>query len=554
MRTLFQSPVHTPICYNLSYMYSPELTERIIAKLAPNGYTLRQESETRYPLRQLSDKAEVMRVPPSPTGFVHIGTIYAGLINERIAHQSGGVFILRIEDTDKKREVTGSIEAIISAFQKFDLNYDEGPGKEGGYGPYLQSERARMYLGYAVDLLHKGRAYPCFASPDDLAMAVKYQQAKKLRPGYYGQWALWRDKSAAEITTALNDNKPFVLRFRSEGSHDKRINYTDIFKGKMEVPENDLDVPLIKSDEFHLPTYHLAHVVDDFLMGTTKVFRSDEWLPSTALHIELSQSLGLKPFNYGHFAPISIIDNNGGKRKLSKRKDPEADVQYWLQAGYPIEAVKAYLLGLANSNFEDWYRANPDKSLKEFSLSLEKLAASRAPLLDMRKLEDYAKDYIARLSQEDFYNAIIKSADGTFKAALEADPGYTHQVLAIERTGLKPRKDLSQWSQAKDQYGYFFNELFETDFQQQGRQEHLSDIDNNVERAASEAFLSFYVPDDAQAAWLEKMRAAADNQSLSLKDYARILRVKLTGKNQTPDLYAIMQVMGLERVRARLSV
>lgn len=536
-------------------MYSEQLLERLIGLLAPDGFTSREESEECYAPRQLPAGAEVMRVPPSPTGFVHIGTIYAGLVNERIAHQSGGVFILRIEDTDKKREVEGSVQAIVQAFKDFDLVYDEGPGTESkDYGPYLQSQRESMYLGYAIDLLKKGRAYPCFATPAELQAAVADQQAKKLRPGYYGEWALWRNKSEDEVQAALDAGKPFVLRFRSEGSHDKRIQYVDIFKGKMEVPENDLDVPLIKSDESRLPTYHLAHVVDDYLMRVTKVFRSDEWLPSTALHIELSQALGHEPFTYGHFAPISIIDKNGGgKRKLSKRKDPEADVQYWLKAGYPVEAVKAYLLGLANSNFEDWYRANPDKPVTDFPVSLEKLAASRAPLLDMQKLEDYAKDYIGRLPQEAFNQQIAAHADDAFLAALEQDAGYTAAVLGIERSGDRPRKDLSKWSDAFEQYGYFFDGLFAADFKERIAEE-LKDLDQETIRKAAERYLSDYSSADNADDWLAKTRAGAEEVGLHMRDYTKVIRVKLTGKSRTPDLYVVQQVMGEARVRSRLAV
>lgn len=524
---------------------------RLVGLLAPDGFIAREESEERYPARQLPDGAEVMRVPPSPTGFVHIGTIYAGLVNERIAHQSGGVFMLRIEDTDKKREVEGSVGQIIQAFKDFEIPYDEGPETNGAYGPYFQSERGPIYLGYAIDLLKKGRAYPCFATPEELQATVKDQQAQKLRPGYYGQWALWRDKSEDEVNQALDAGKPFVLRFRSEGSHDKRIEYTDIFKGKMEVPENDLDVPLIKSDEYRLPTYHLAHVVDDYLMRVTKVFRSDEWLPSTALHIELSQALGHEPFIYGHFAPISVSDN-GKKRKLSKRKDDEADVQYWLRAGYPVEAVKAYLLGLANSNFEDWYRANPGKPLTDFPVSLEKLAASRAPLLDMKKLEDYAKDYIATLSLADFHRHILAVASPEFAGALQADPDYTQRVLMIEREGDKPRKDLAKFSDAYEQYGYFFDPLYEGDFKNRIADE-LKDYSAGQISSVLQQYLSDYDYADDSETWLAKTRAGADQIGLHMRDYTKVIRVKLTGKSRTPDLWTIQQVMGAERVSKRLS-
>lgn len=535
---------------------SNELVERIIKLLAPDGYTERAESESQYPARSLSPGAEVMRVPPSPTGFVHIGTIYAGLINERIAHQSGGVFILRIEDTDKKREVEGSVDGIINAFKEFGLGYDEGPDVDAPYGPYFQSERGKTYLGFAFELLKNGRAYPCFATPDELKAATADQQAKKQRPGYYGAWALWRNKSEAEVVEALNAGLPFVLRFKSNGDHTKRIQYVDVFKGKMEVPENDLDVPLIKSDEYRLPTYHLAHVVDDYLMRVTKVFRSDEWLPSTALHIELAQALNIEPFTYGHFAPISIIDKNGGgKRKLSKRKDDEADVQFWLKAGYPIEGVRAYLLGLANSNFEDWYRANPSKSLTDYPVSLEKLAASRAPLIDMKKLEDYCKDYIAALPQDDFEQRLLawaaKDAPYLVEAA-NSDKAYASKVFAIERNGDKPRKDLAKWSDSPEQYGYFFDNIFVDHFSARINEE-LSDIEPGIIQKACQTFLGSYSPDDTQEQWLEKFRANAEAMGMKLGDFARIIRVKLTGKNRTPDLYTILQVMGSDRIKARLT-
>ncbi|MDB5182715.1 MAG: glutamyl-tRNA synthetase [Candidatus Saccharibacteria bacterium] len=605
-------------------MYSPELIERLTALLAPHGYTERQESEAAYPARSLPGGAEVMRVPPSPTGFVHIGTIYAGLINERIAHQTGGVFILRIEDTDKKREVEGSVEGIINAFREFDLGYDEGPDTPptpqtststepsrmaktdfsdvkvdqttlpsekisfissgensdsrtgwaaggGAYGPYFQSERGKTYMGYALELLKNSRAYPCFATPEELKAATADQQAKKQRPGYYGDWALWRNKTEADIIAALDAEKPFVLRFRSNGDHLKRIQYTDVFKGKMEVPENDLDVPLIKSDEYRLPTYHLAHVVDDHLMRITKVFRSDEWLPSTALHIELAQALNIEPFTYGHFAPISVIDKNGGgKRKLSKRKDDEANVQYWLEAGYPIEAVKAYLFGLANSNFEDWYRANPGKPVTDFPISLEKLAASRAPLLDMKKLEDYAKDYIASLPQDKFNAEILAWANNNsprFAAAMEADDSYTNLILSIERDGDKPRKDLAKWSDAPENYSYFFDGLFPEEFISRVSEE-LKDFPSDVVTTVCAEFMSTYDENDDQQTWFDKLKSAAEKTGFStdngvfkespekfngnVADFARIIRVKLTGKNRTPDLWTIMKVMGLERVKNRL--
>jgi glutamyl-tRNA synthetase len=318
-------------------MYSPELQQRLIKLLAPDGYLRHEKSEARYPRRSLVEGAIVTRSAPSPTGFVHIGTIYMSLINKLVALRTSGVNILRIEDTDKKREIVEGIEIIVNGLAQFDLRAEEGVDESGHsyglYGPYIQSERSEMYLGFAIKLLQTGRAYPCFATAKELNVSYTQQQIEKVRPGYYGKWALWRNKTETEISAALDDNMPFVLRFKSEGTHEKRVQLIDLLKGALELPENDMDVPLIKSDDYHLPTYHLAHVVDDYLMQTTVILRGDEWLPSTPLHIELAQALGIKPFQYAHFTPINIMDGSS-KRKLSKRKDPQADINYFIAAGY----------------------------------------------------------------------------------------------------------------------------------------------------------------------------------------------------------------------------
>ena len=536
----------------------------------------RTDIESLYPQRQLPDGAIVTRSAPSPTGFMHIGTIYMCLLNQFLARQTSGVYMLRVEDTDKKRELSDGISQIVDALTAFDLLPNEGVSADGAsygpYGPYLQSQRQSLYMSFAVELLQSGRAYPCFATKEDLDASYASQQAAKVRPGYYGQWALWRGKTDEEVNAALDAGLPFVLRFKSQGSHDKRVVFTDILKGKLELPENELDVPLIKADGSQLPTYHLEHVVDDYLMKTTFILRGDEWLPSTPLHLELADALHIQRFDYAHFAPISIIDKTtSGKRKLSKRKDPEANVDFWLHdTAYPIEPIKAYLLGLANSNFEEWYRDNPGKPLNEFVLSLDKLAASRAPLLDMTKLEDYSKEYIANLSLQDF-EAGLKSLDNPeFNTALNnADKDYLEQVLNIERDGEKRRKDVAKWSDGPAQYGYFFDELFEKNFNHQGREEFLSDFSDDVIRAACQAFLESYDPSDDQQVWFDKVKSAAeacgfatDNKAFkadpskfkgNVAAFAKILRVKLTGKDRTPDLYTIIQVMGVDRIKSRLT-
>jgi glutamyl-tRNA synthetase len=536
----------------------------------------RSEIEAKYPPRKLADGAEVTRFCPSPTGFVHIGAIFTAMICQTVAKQSDGVYILRIEDTDKKREVEGSRQLIAEQLAAFDLAPDEGlqiDGQENGdYGPYTQSERQDIYLTFALELLENDRAYPCFATPEELQEAVKDQQSKKLRPGYYGEWALWRDRSDEDIEKALESGKPFVLRFKSNGSHERRVEFDDAIKGHMNLPENDLDVPLIKSDGSRLPTYHLAHVVDDFLMGATIIFRGEEWLPSTPLHIEMCDALGIKPFRYAHTPVISIVDpNGGGKRKLSKRKDPEADVAYWRKASYPLNSVKAYLMGLANSNFEDWYRENPGRPLDEFPFSLEKLSTSRSPLLDIKKLEDYAKDEIAEMTQEHFNKEVLawtKVHDEALYQAMVKDPDYTNQVLSIERGGEKPRKDVAKWSDVPEQFGYFYDEIFDTRF----RSDITNLLDDVVEVSvisAQKEFLNIYKHTADKDTWFENMKHAAQKSGYALDrkelkanpeqfngglaDFAKIIRVKVTGKTRTPDLYTIMQIMGEDRVKARLS-
>lgn len=555
-------------------MYTNELTERLISLLAPTGYTPRSESEQKYPARALVDGAIVTRSAPSPTGFMHIGTIYMSLINKLVALHSSGINMLRIEDTDKKREIDNGVSVIVTALNYFDLRPDEGIDDTGHsyglYGPYMQSERGEMYLGYAVDLLKSGRAYPCFATPEELDANYKQQQIEKVRPGYYGKWALWREKSEADIVEALDSNRQFVLRFRSEGSHEKRVQFTDVLKGNMELPENDMDVPLIKSDEYRLPTYHLAHVVDDHLMQTTMILRGDEWLPSTPLHMELAGALGIKPFRYAHFAPINVMDGNS-KRKLSKRKDPQADINFFLAAGYPTTAILEYLIRLANSNFEDWRIENPDKTLWEFPFSFEKWAKARGALLDMQKLDDVSKDYIATLPQDVYVTKILDWSETYAQYLVDAagkDMDYTQRVFAVEREGDNVRKDLAKWSDAPEQYGYFYDELFGPHFATRIYGE-LKDIPAEVVAAACQEFLGTYDVNDDQDTWFGKLKAAAEktgfavdnkayktspeNYKGNIADFARIIRVKLTGKNRTPDLWSIMKVMDTERISSRLS-
>lgn len=546
-----------------------QLVGELVRRLAPQGYTEPAKAEATYPPRRLPASALVTRLSPSPTGFVHIGTIYTALINERLAHQSGGVFYVRAEDTDKKREAAGGLELMLKALAEFKLPTDEGPLEGGAYGPYVQSQRAALYTGYAIGLLKGGRAYPAFETEAELEKLRNQQTTQKVRPGYYGQFAGWRNQSAEQIAAALAANQPFVLRFRSSGDHSKRIEFQDALKGKLSLPQNDLDIPLLKSDG--LPTYHLAHIVDDHLMHTSLVIRGDEWLSSVPLHIDLATALGLTPFLYGHLAPISVLDQ-GKKRKLSKRKDQAADVGVWLDNGFPPPAILEYLLGLANSNFEDWRRDQPDKPLSDFRFSLKKLAASRAPLLDPKKLADVSRDAIARLPQADYDQQLLtwlKSHDPKLYQAMSADPTYTKRVLQIERTGEQARKDLASWREAADTYGYFYDAIYQA-AATKALPTELAGIDFLVQKQAVDNFLASWQVSDDQPTWLQKFRAAAEQSGFSpdnkrfndhpdqfkgsLADFAKIIRVRLTGRNRSPDLFAVMQIMGEQRVRSRLEL
>ncbi|MDQ3123197.1 MAG: glutamate--tRNA ligase family protein [bacterium] len=556
--------------------YSEDLLKRLKILLAPDGYTPRAEAEACYEPRNLPERAVVTRLAPSPTGFVHIGTIYMALINKLVATQSKGVSILRVEDTDKSREVENGVKIIADALEHFTLTPDEGVNADGSsygeYAPYIQSQRAKTYLGFAIDLLEKGRAYPCFATPAELEANYKQQQAEKVRPGYYGKWAIWREQQEDAIQQALNAERPFVLRFRSQGSHVQKIQIKDVLKGNLELAQNDLDVPLIKSDINRLPTYHLAHLVDDFLMRINIVLRGDEWLPSTPLHIEFAKALGIPILRYAHFAPINIMDGSS-KRKLSKRKDPEADIKYFIDAGYPQEAILEYLVGLANSNFEDWRLQNPGAPLWAFPFTFEKWSKARGALLDVKKLDDVSKNHISGLPQETYWGEVLewtKMHDSELYEAMSADRGYTSEVLIIERDGEKNRKDVAKWSDIPSEYGYFFDNIFVKRFQAQGRKEFLSDFDDTTISEVASVFLNIFDPNDNREDWFDKLKAAAetvgftaDNKAFkqnpeqfngNIADFARIIRVLITGKNRTPDLWTIIQIMGERRAKSRLPV
>jgi glutamyl-tRNA synthetase len=547
--------------------------DKLIKLLFPEDLPTPADWEKKYPPRQLADGAMVTRVAPSPTGFVHFGGLYASLISERLAHQSGGIFILRIEDTDKKREVAGTAELFAAALQQYGIISDEGlkiDGQEkGAYGPYTQSARRDIYRSYIKELIQQGKAYPCFASPVELENLRARQEAQGERSGYYGHFATWRDKSPEEALVALESGLSAVIRLKSPGNFQNKIIVEDLLIGRREMPENDQDIIIMKADG--LPTYHFAHAIDDHLMGTTHVVRGNEWFPSLPLHLQLFAILDWQAPFYAHLAPIQKLDA-GNKRKLSKRKDQEANLEYYQSAGYPEEAIIEYLLNLANSNFEDWRRANPASDNRDFPLSFKKLANSSGPLFDLNKLNDISKEIIARLSANELYKRTLNWAqkyDKDLALRLSTDQDYAKKILNIEREGvIKPRKDIGRFAEVKQEIEYFYDEGFRMPAELKA--EALADLQGVDSNLLINDFLQTYEDTDEPEIWFAKLKTLAAKYGLaaSMSEYkadptkyhgqvgsaAKLIRILLTGRTQTPNLCLIMQVMGKDRILKRLKV
>ncbi len=546
------------------------MTPEIISKLFPTPLPSVAEIEVKYPPRNLQPGQKVTRVAPSPTGFMHIGGIYAALISERSAHQSGGVFYLRIEDTDQKRKVEGATEVICNSLARYGIVADEGVdgnGNEyGPYGPYTQSKRGEIYQVYAKKLLEEGLAYPCFCLAEDLDVMRKVQEKQSQRPGYYGKYAHCRNLSDEEILANLEAGKPWVLRLKSNGNNEKRMIIKDLLKGDINMPENDLDIVILKGDG--LPTYHFAHAIDDHLMGTTHVIRADEWVSSVPLHIQLFVTLGWKAPKYGHCAPLQKLDN-GNKRKLSKRHDAEADIRYFWERGYPENALVEYLYNLINASFEDWRRTNPDKPVFDFPLNFNKISNTAGALFDFQKLHSISKDVVAKMSAEEVYNAVLTWAEEynpTFAVRMKENKDYILQILNIERNiGKKSRKDLIKWEDLESDISYFFDDTFTRDLSSFTEEVHLTVAE--MEAIAAEFKTVFDINDDKNV-WFEKIKTIAGNHGFAtdmkaykenpsafkgnVSDIANVLRIFITGRTQSPDLHAIMTVMGQERVYNRL--
>ena len=527
--------------------------------------------EEKYPERNLPEGAVVTRFAPSPTGFVHIGGLYQALVARTVAEKTGGVFFLRVEDTDQKREVENGVTGIVNSLKDFDMAPDEGMISDteeiGNYGPYKQSLRKEIYQAYAKYLLEQGKAYPCFCTPDDLEEIRNKQEAAKLRTGYYGVWAKCRNLSVEEMAEKVKAGEPYIIRFKSPGREDRKIKHKDVIKGNVDFPENDQDIIIIKSDG--LPTYHFAHAVDDHLMHTTHVIRGDEWLSSVPLHLQLFHELGFKAPKYAHISPI-MKNDNGGKRKLSKRKDPEAAVSYYKEQGIPTDAVKEYLLNIANSTFENWRRANSDKKIEEFDFQLNKMSVSGA-LFDMIKLLDIGKTVISKMTAEDVYEKSLKWAEeyDNELADLLKDKEYALKIFGIERGNKKPRKDIAKWSDVKENISYMYDSEFYKNTQEYPYQPAISNKED-ISKILDLYIEKYYDENDDKQTWFDKIKEVAGKMGYAKEvkefkanpgmykahvgDVSTVLRVALTSRTNTPDMYEIMQVLGKDRIAKRFKV
>jgi glutamyl-tRNA synthetase len=547
-------------------MLSPEL----IDSLFPAGLRLAAHWAERYPPRSLPAGAQVTRFAPSPTGWLHIGAVYTAGVNLDIARQSGGRYLLRIEDTDQERFEEGALEQFEAGFAYFGIEPDESDpafGGGGDYGPYAQSARADIYQSHVRELMRAGKAYPCFATREELAAIADRQKAVGALPGYYGDWAVWRDAPEDQVRTRLEAGDPYVVRFRSPGVGGQRVSYTDVIRGELSFDDNRNDVVILKSSDrpLRLPTYHLAHVVDDHLMGVTLVLRAEEWLSSVPLHHQLFDALGWPRLPYGHLAPLMKQDGSS-RRKLSKRRDPEASVNYYIDAGIPAEPITYYLRGLANSRLAELPLA---EALAE-PLRLSDFGVA-GPLLDMAKLDDVSADFIASLTGAEILDQVLLWADQYDKdlaSVLRSERELALRALRIEREDTdNPRKDLRKWSEFRAVYGFFFPSIFElvTD----PADERFNGLPPELVRAMASGFAAGYVAPGPDVAWFEQIRSLAGSLGFALKqkdykrdpgaypgsiaDAAAVIRVLLTGTRQSPDLAQVAGALGRDEVLRRVT-
>ena len=546
------------------------MTNKDLADLIfPNITKTIEDYEKMYPKRDLPESAVVTRFAPSPTGFVHMGSLLASFIERKAAKDTNGVFYLRIEDTDQERKVENGIEGITTDLKNFGITIDEGALSEteeiGAYGPYIQSKRKEIYDAFIKYFLENGMAYPCFCSKEELDNIRNAQEKRKDRIGYYGRYAKCRKIPIEDAYNKIKNGEEFIIRLKSPGDFNKKIVVKDLVKGNISFPENDLDIVIMKKDG--LPTYHFAHLVDDYLMRTTHVIRGDEWVSSLPTHVQLFNMLGVKPPKYAHISPI-MKEENGVKRKLSKRKDPEAAMSYYHEKGIPMQAVQLYLMTLANTNFEQWMDANKDKTIDDFEFSFNKISKSGG-LFDIEKLHNISKNYLSRIKATEFYDMLVnysKEYDEEFYELITKYKDFTIGLLNIEREQKKPRKDYSCFSEVKELVWYMYDELFDK-HEKNYEFTNITDKDEII-KLMNTYIEKYYDQKDEQQDWFEKIKdlseefgyarevkeykANPDNYKGHVGDVSTVIRVALTTKSMTPNLYDIMKLFGKERIIKRI--
>ena len=545
--------------------------------LFPNVSEAPEDIENKFPKRELPEGAKVTRFAPSPTGFVHFGGLFPSTVGERLAHQSGGVFYLRIEDTDAKREVEGAAEGLIKTLAKYGIHFDEGAildesgaiADKGAYGPYKQSKRAFIYHAFAKQLVREGKAYPCFTTEEELEELHSVDKKQEIKNTDWqaeaearrAEMLKRREITMEDVERNLKAGNPFVLRILADGDPEKKIKFTDLVKGTIEIPENDEDFVLLKSDG--IPTYHFAHAVDDHLMGTTHVIRGEEWLPSLAKHLQLFKYLNFKTPKYMHIAQIMRLDESGNKKKLSKR-DMGANMDDYTRLGYCPEAVCEYVMTLLNSNYEEWHMQNPDKPYTDFPFNIKKMSSSGC-LFDFNKLGDVSKNVISKMTADEVTDKITDWAlefDPEFGKLLASDRELAKAIFAIGRGGKKPRKDLTTWADAKAYMGFFYDELFTI------QDAYDEKYDKNDIKATLNSFIEVFDESDDMNTWFDKIKAigeglgytsdmkaykaAPESFKGSVADISMFIRVAVTGKLNSPDMYAVMQILGKECVSKRI--
>lgn len=544
------------------------LDRALIDSLFPADLPEPAHWDRRYPPRQLPDGAKVTRVAPSPTGFLHIGGIYVAMIDKDISSDTAGTYVLRIEDTDQARVVEGALDQFERAFAYFGLEPDEYEG-HGDYGPYRQSERSEIYLSYVRELMRQGHAYPCFATKEELAEITARQQRANLPTGYYGKWAHWRDADETDVREKLDAGEPYVVRFRATGTPGKRVEFTDAIRGRLEADDNRNDVVILKTSAStpRLPTYHFAHAVDDHLMGINLVIRGEEWISSVPVHLQLFEALGFPTVEYAHIAPL-MKQEGKAKRKLSKRKDPEASVDFYLESGYPSDAVLYYLRGLANGRLAEL----PMSEALDARIRLSD-AGTAGPLVDLAKLEDISANRIAELSGEQIIEAVsawAKEHDPELVGVLAAQHELAIRALAVERDGVEnPRKDLRKWADFRPVYGFFFPELFAPVTSATDPRLVELGVDADLVRTLASDFAENYELRADQPSWFEQVRELAARHGFapnakeykknpeaypgSLREASQVIRVLLTGATRSPDLFEVARALGTPEVLRRIN-